>query len=56
MVRDALDEAGWQAAIALWLAARPQWPTWSAAARHCAEPYTLASTADALIQLYEKLL
>lgn len=56
MVRDALDEAGWQAAIALWLAARPQWRTWSAAARHCAEPYTLASTADALIQLYEKLL
>ncbi len=55
-VRDALDVAGYQQAIAHWLAGRQRGTDYAAAARATAEPYTLDRMAKELQALYRDLL
>ena len=55
-VCDALDVAGLTQHIGHWLAARPHWDRLRHQARQLAEPFTLESTAQALIALYQRLL
>jgi UDP-glucose:(heptosyl)LPS alpha-1,3-glucosyltransferase len=55
-VVDALDVAGYQAALADWLARRVDWPAMRQEARNTAAPFTLERTVHELAALYAELM